>query len=160
MSTGNISIKVQAPVAWSGKIPIKKLKIQNILKLFGYSLPSTKFFLIFSNKSIETGIRVEFGNSQILENTDYVTYNIENFVSDIGGLAGLFLGFSLLSLYELILKVLAMIRNLFRKITSLKDVQQNKKWGNRDTKRYRRRTRKNLVAPEIKTVDVKLESNK
>lgn len=33
-----------------------------------------------------------------------MTYQLQNFISDIGGLSGLFLGFSLISFFELLLK--------------------------------------------------------
>jgi amiloride-sensitive sodium channel len=43
-----------------------------------------------------------FRDNTIEEREKYVAYNLENFVSDFGGLIGLFLGFSLLSIVELI----------------------------------------------------------
>lgn len=39
-----------------------------------------------------------------------MTYQFQNFVSDIGGLAGLFLGLSLLTMFELTLKVLHLFK--------------------------------------------------
>lgn len=80
----------------------------------------THYSFHFSNNSRKSGIQIAFGDSQIMETTNYVTYKIQNFVSDIGGLAGLFLGFSLLSLFELILKVFAGIRSFIRKSPSVK----------------------------------------
>ena len=46
-----------------------------------------------------------FEDSQIVKRTNYVTYKLLNFMSDVGGLLGLFLGFSLLSLFELMLTI-------------------------------------------------------
>lgn len=53
---------------------------------------------------------VLFEDSQIVKRTNYVTYKILNFMSDVGGLLGLFLGFSLLSLFELLLKICSYLK--------------------------------------------------
>lgn len=74
----------------------------------------------FSSNTTHSGFQIAFGDSQILESTNYVTYKVQNFVSDIGGLAGLFLGFSLLSLFEIVLKSVAIFKNFIRKSTCLK----------------------------------------
>ena len=55
-----------------------------------------------------------FEDSQIIQRTNYVTYKVQNFMSDIGGLIGLFLGFSLLSLFELMLRVCCYLRRLIK----------------------------------------------
>lgn len=60
-----------------------------------------------------------FANSQILETTNYVTYKLQNFVSDIGGLVGLFLGLSLLSVFEFILSVFHMLKKYLKKPTPI-----------------------------------------
>lgn len=52
-----------------------------------------------------------------------MTYKLQNFVSDIGGLAGLFLGFSLLSLFEIILKAVVITKNFFENKASRKIVK-------------------------------------
>jgi amiloride-sensitive sodium channel len=44
----------------------------------------------------------ELAKHTIEEHTSYVAYSIQNFVADCGGLIGLFLGFSLLSIFELV----------------------------------------------------------
>lgn len=57
-------------------------------------------------------VSIIFIDSEIIETTNYVTYNLQNFVADIGGLAGLFLGFSLLTLFEIILGMTRKCREL------------------------------------------------
>ena len=61
------------------------------------------------------GLRMLFVDSQIIRTTNYVTYGIQNFTSDVGGLAGLFLGFSLLSLFELTIKLFLLITRMINK---------------------------------------------
>ncbi|KAG5675951.1 hypothetical protein PVAND_005808 [Polypedilum vanderplanki] len=46
--------------------------------------------------------------------TSYVAYTIQNFVADCGGLCGLFFGFSLLSIYELICNFIVLCLDKFR----------------------------------------------
>jgi amiloride-sensitive sodium channel len=43
-----------------------------------------------------------FAQHTVEEHTSYVAYSIQNFVADFGGLIGLFSGFSLLSIFELV----------------------------------------------------------
>jgi hypothetical protein len=81
----------------------------------------------FSGNATASGMHLAFGESQILETTNYVTYTAENFVSDIGGLAGLFLGFSLLSLFELIVKAYEAIKNFIEKSKNHKVDNTSKK---------------------------------
>lgn len=77
-------------------------------------------------------------------------------MSDIGGLAGLFLGISLLSLFELVLKAIAISRNFINKLRCLKgkNKKKHRKWGNREKKRARKRIKRNQVTPEIVIVDL------
>jgi hypothetical protein len=49
-----------------------------------------------------TEYEVNIGTAEIEEQENYATYTLENFVADLGGIIGLFLGFSILSLIELI----------------------------------------------------------
>ncbi|KAG5675950.1 hypothetical protein PVAND_005807 [Polypedilum vanderplanki] len=49
-----------------------------------------------------TYFHTSFKNHVIDEHTKYVVYTIQNFIADCGGLIGLFLGFSLLSIYEIV----------------------------------------------------------
>lgn len=72
-----------------------------------------------------------FIDSEIIETTNYVTYIIQNFISDIGGLAGLFLGFSLLSLFEIILRMISLCKKVFnrllrRKTGRVRSIQNSK----------------------------------
>ena len=55
-----------------------------------------------------------------METTNYVSYKIQNFVSDIGGLVGLFLGISFLSLFELAVKAFGFLKKIGNRITSSK----------------------------------------
>lgn len=64
----------------------------------------------FSDGYIHSTLSIWFEDSQIIKRTNYVTYKLQNFMSDVGGLIGLFLGFSLLSLFELLLKVFSYLR--------------------------------------------------
>ena len=59
-----------------------------------------------------------FDESQVLETTNHITYTFQNFIADIGGLAGLFIGFSLLSLFEIILRIFAFIKKQGIKVRS------------------------------------------
>ncbi|CAG9810956.1 unnamed protein product [Chironomus riparius] len=54
---------------------------------------------------------IVFGDSQIKKTSNYVTYEMENFIFDIGGLIGLFLGSSILSVLELIVSILKAIKS-------------------------------------------------
>jgi hypothetical protein len=58
-----------------------------------------------------TRIKVVFADSQIKKTSNYVTYEVENFVFDIGGLIGLFLGSSLLTVMKLVIGVFRTIRD-------------------------------------------------
>lgn len=86
--------------------------------------------LNFSNFSTEThmfsGLRMLFIDSQIIRTTNYVTYGIQNFIADVGGLAGLFLGFSLLSLFELIIQLFMFIKRMTEKNKVHENNIQNK----------------------------------
>lgn len=82
------------------------------------------FFIHLSDQTTVSSMQLAFGDSQIMETTNYVTYTAENFVSDIGGLAGLFLGFSLLSLFELTVKAFEMIKKFIRKPVCTKGKKQ------------------------------------
>jgi pilus assembly protein TadC len=55
-----------------------------------------------------------FEDSQIIQRTNYVTYKVQNFMSDVGGLIGLFLGFSLLSLFELLLRMCSYLKRVIQ----------------------------------------------
>ncbi|XP_070505954.1 pickpocket protein 28-like [Chironomus tepperi] len=54
-----------------------------------------------SEKHFYSIIHIVFGDSQIKKTSIYVTYEIENFIFDIGGLIGLFLGSSIISVLAL-----------------------------------------------------------
>lgn len=51
-----------------------------------------------------------FTTSLIPRTTSYVTYQLENFIFDIGGLLGLFLGSSLVSLFQIPMNVYRFFR--------------------------------------------------
>ncbi|CAG9799851.1 unnamed protein product [Chironomus riparius] len=61
-------------------------------------------------------LNMNFESSQILITTHYVTYKLHNFICDIGGLAGLFLGFSLLSMFEMVLNFFAIMFKIIAKL--------------------------------------------
>lgn len=97
-----------------------------------------------------------------METTNYVTYKIQNFVSDIGGLAGLFLGFSLLSLFELILKGFAGIRDFSRKFTkpkvdkpaTKKDTSKSAKHKTNKIQKSRRNVGQRNPVPDVVVIDL------
>ena len=60
-------------------------------------------------------INVIFADSQIEKTSNYVTYEMENFIFDIGGLIGLFLGSSILSVLELLVSICKTIKNRWKK---------------------------------------------
>lgn len=49
-----------------------------------------------------TRINLEFSSHVSQEYESYVAYSLQNFIADCGGLIGLFLGFSLLSILEMV----------------------------------------------------------
>ncbi|CAG9802085.1 unnamed protein product [Chironomus riparius] len=74
-----------------------------------------------SDEFIYTKMSIIFIDSEIIETTNYVTYRVQNFISDIGGLAGLFLGFSLLSLFEIILGIMSLCKKMLRRLRRKKN---------------------------------------
>lgn len=60
---------------------------------------------------------MKFLSHVVQEQENYVAYTLQNFISDCGGLIGLFLGFSLLTFVEKIYKSVALI---YRKIKEFK----------------------------------------
>lgn len=56
-----------------------------------------------------------FVDSQIISTTSYVTYQLENFIFDVGGLLGLCLGSSLLSLLTIPVKIYSLFKDLRQK---------------------------------------------
>ena len=78
-----------------------------------------------------------------------MSYNVQNFVSDIGGLLGLFLGISLLSLFELTIKAISVLRRLWSILTS-KVVKQRK--SRNSIKKYRTQ-RMNSFMPDLFAID-------
>lgn len=66
-----------------------------------------------------------FEDSQIVKRTNYVTYKLLNFMSDVGGLLGLFLGFSLLSLFELMLTICSyMKKRIDTEVISINELER------------------------------------
>lgn len=116
----------------------------------------------FSNNYTSSGFQITFGDSQILESTNYVTYQIQNFVSDIGGLAGLFLGISLLSVYEMLLKAVQIIKKFIGKescikinrISTKKHSDRQKRCRKHRTKKLRRKTTPKNVTSDIVIIDM------
>jgi hypothetical protein len=68
-----------------------------------YSVTSEKSTMYLSEYRTIFNLRVE--DSMIEEQENYAVYNLENFIADLGGIIGLFLGFSILSLIELIFEI-------------------------------------------------------
>ncbi|CAG9804870.1 unnamed protein product [Chironomus riparius] len=69
-------------------------------------------------------VSIKFDESQIVKRTNYVTYKLQNFVADIGGLIGLFLGFSLLSLFDTFLKICSCLKAIFERLELKERVQE------------------------------------
>lgn len=85
---------------------------------------------------------------------------MQNFVSDVGGLAGLFLGFSLLSLFELIVKCFMTIKNLISpcSCTKLNQVSAQKSLS-KSRKRKNRKSRRKVgqsmnITPDVVVIDM------
>ncbi|XP_070500712.1 pickpocket protein 28-like [Chironomus tepperi] len=55
-------------------------------------------------------LEISFKDFQILHTTHFTAYEIQNLISDIGGLLGLFLGFSLISIFEIITRIINMVK--------------------------------------------------
>lgn len=55
-------------------------------------------------------INVIFADSQIEKTINYVTYEMENFLFDIGGLLGLFLGSSIVSILTMLINICKLIK--------------------------------------------------
>lgn len=83
-------------------------------------------YLFFRDNLTYTIFRILWDDSQISETTNYVTYKVQNFISDIGGLVGLFLGISLLSLFEFALKFLAIIKGCLKKLFNQEKTESKK----------------------------------
>ncbi|CAG9810955.1 unnamed protein product [Chironomus riparius] len=64
-----------------------------------------------SETHLYADIKITFGDSQIKKTSNYVTYELENFIFDIGGLIGLFLGSSILSVLELLVNISKIIKS-------------------------------------------------
>jgi hypothetical protein len=64
--------------------------------------------LALLNSSLTTVIAAKYAGHEAEEHTSYVAYTIQNFVADCGGLIGLFLGLSLLSIFELVCDAVVM----------------------------------------------------
>ncbi|KAL7045139.1 hypothetical protein ACKWTF_002156 [Chironomus riparius] len=88
------------------------------------SLLNTKNFIVFQNQSnitaIFTSIKVIFEEFLIDEQTSFVAYKLENFIAECGGLLGLFMGCSMLSIVELFYLC-------FKKITEKRNQHLNTK---------------------------------
>ncbi|CAG9810958.1 unnamed protein product [Chironomus riparius] len=73
---------------------------------------------VFSHLQFHSNIKVIFVNSQIEKISNYVTYRLENFILDVGGLIGICLGSSLLSLPQYLLNacynIVTYIKKAFR----------------------------------------------
>ena len=85
---------------------------------------------------------MNFESSQILITTHYVTYKLHNFICDIGGLAGLFLGFSLLSMFEMILNFFAIMFKIFRRLFRIEQFEDE-----------------STIVTEISIISSRIESN-
>ncbi|CAG9798477.1 unnamed protein product [Chironomus riparius] len=56
----------------------------------------------YDDENVSYGtIEIQFLVAQVTETTKFATYQFENFIAEVGGLISLFLGFSLLSFFEL-----------------------------------------------------------
>jgi hypothetical protein len=74
--------------------------------------PLDALFLSYSKVS---SLYVEWGKHTVEVYTRHVTYTLQNFVADCGGLIGLFLGLSLLSIFEIFCNFLITCCDLRRK---------------------------------------------
>lgn len=85
---------------------------------------------------------------------------MQNFVSDVGGLAGLFLGFSLISLFELIFKCFMTLKNLIspcsctklNQVSEQKSLSKSRKRKNRKSKRKVGQSMNNT--PDVVVIDM------
>lgn len=62
-----------------------------------------------------TFIEVIYTSDIVEEIEDFLTYKVQNFVADVGGLLGLFLGCSLLSLVEIFYFIFSALTKSFRR---------------------------------------------
>ncbi|CAG9804871.1 unnamed protein product [Chironomus riparius] len=69
-------------------------------------------------------LTIKFDEAQIVKRTNYVTYKLQNFMSDVGGLVGFFLGFSMLSLFESALKLFSLLKVVLDRLVSKQTEQE------------------------------------
>lgn len=66
----------------------------------------SKHFNLFYRRNITLSIlEIQFPSTRITRTSNNANYKAQNFISDIGGLMGLFLGYSLLTLCEYFLNI-------------------------------------------------------
>ena len=72
---------------------------------------------------LASAIFFTFGDEIVEEFENFVTYKLQNFVSDVGGLLGLFLGCSLLSIMEILFLFGSIIISTIKKISRTEQVK-------------------------------------
>lgn len=74
-------------------------------------LTSYDSWMFISYRLLASAIFITFGDEIVEEFENFVTYKLQNFVSDVGGLLGLFLGCSLLSIMEVFFLIISFFCN-------------------------------------------------
>lgn len=67
-------------------------------------MQETQHFKGFSFRTNKMAIEWEYMNSDYIVRQEYLTYDINSFIADVGGYLGLLLGHSLFSIYEWLMK--------------------------------------------------------
>lgn len=78
---------------------------------------------MISFRFLASAVFIAFGDEIVEEFENFVTYKLQNFVSDVGGLLGLFMGCSLLSIMEIIFLLANILITSFKKISRTEQVK-------------------------------------
>lgn len=78
---------------------------------------------MISFRFLASAVFIAFGDEIVEEFENFVTYKLQNFVSDVGGLLGLFMGCSLLSIMEIIFLLANILITSFKKINRTEQVK-------------------------------------
>lgn len=78
---------------------------------------------MISFRFLASAVFFAFGDEIVEEFENFVTYKLQNFVSDVGGLLGLFMGCSLLSIMEIIFLLANILITSIKKISRTEQVK-------------------------------------
>ncbi|CAG9810957.1 unnamed protein product [Chironomus riparius] len=101
-------------------------------------------------------IKVTFADSQIEKTSNYVTYELENFIFDIGGLIGLFLGSSILSVLELIVSIFRTIKNYTQRVRNTLTLRNERKIEEQAQFRKNRRSVTTIYSQRSEMVELEV----